>query len=64
MTGLWLKNLPKLEPTCVVPEADRREWVLRHGPSPDRWRERSRTFAGIAAAMAAQWGALALGRAA
>lgn len=55
-TGLWLRGLPSLTPTNVVPEREQR--VHRMAPGPDRWRERSRTFPGIAAAMAAQWGAL------
>ena len=54
-TCLWLKGLPKLAPTDVVEGREAR--VHRMPPSPDRWKERSRTFAGIAAAMAAQWGA-------
>ena len=54
-TCLWLKNLPALRPTNVV--AGREARVHRMAPGPNRWRERSRTFAGIAAAMADQWGA-------
>jgi hypothetical protein len=53
-TCLWLKNLPLLQPTTIVPERVPR--VHRMPPSPTRWRERSRTYPGIAAAMAAQWG--------
>ena len=53
-TCLWLKGLPKLTPSNVVGGRDAR--VHRMPPSPDRWKERSRTFAGIAEAMAAQWG--------
>jgi site-specific DNA-cytosine methylase len=53
-TCLWLKNLPKLQPTDVVDGREAR--VHRMPPGPDRWKERSRTFTGIAAAMAAQWG--------
>jgi hypothetical protein len=63
-TCLWLKNLPQLVPTHVeggdlfteaAPvERDPRVW--RMPPGPDRWKERSRTYAGIAAAMAQQWG--------
>jgi len=53
-TCLWLKNLPPLRPTRIV--SGREQRVHRMAPGPDRWRERSRTFAGIAAAMAAQWG--------
>lgn len=55
-TCLWLKNLPPLTPTDVVPGREQRIHLMP--PGPDRWRERSRTFAGIAAAMAAQWGNL------
>ncbi len=53
-TCLWLKNLPKLVPTNIVSGREAR--VHRMPPSPDRWKERSRTYTGIAAAMAAQWG--------
>jgi hypothetical protein len=53
-TCLWLKNLPKLAPTNVVDGRHAR--VHRVSPSPDRWKKRSRTYEGIAAAMAAQWG--------
>ena len=56
-TCLWLKGLPKLVPTNVV---DGREpKVHRMSPGPDRWKERSRTYRGIANAMAQQWGSLA-----
>ncbi len=55
-TCLWLKNLPPLVPTDVV--AGREARVHRMPPGPDRWKERSRTFPGIAAAMADQWGNL------
>lgn len=92
-TCLWLKNLPKLEPTdIVVPEwavredgtvhlsakgkrdnpthfltgrsrrvlrgAQAEQWERIHKmpPGPDRWKERSRTYPGIAEAMADQWG--------
>jgi hypothetical protein len=53
-TGLWLKNLPKLVPTNIV--EGRVPRVHYTSPSPDRWKERSRTQAGIAEAMANQWG--------
>ena len=53
-TCLWLKNLPKLKPTKVVDGREQR--VFRTPPSPDRWKIRSRTFEGIAKAMASQWG--------
>lgn len=51
---LWLKGLPKLKPTNVVDGRTAR--VHREPPSPDRWKNRSRTYPGVAAAMAAQWG--------
>ena len=52
-TCLWLKGLPKLRSTNVVDGREAR--VHRLPPSPDRWKLRSTTYAGIAAAMAAQW---------
>jgi hypothetical protein len=53
-TCLWLKGLPKLVPTDIV---DGRVPRVHHAsPGPDRWKERSRTLPGIAAAMADQWG--------
>ena len=55
-TCLWLKNLPKLQPTDVV--EGRTPRVHHASPGPDRWKERSRTLQGIADAMASQWGAL------
>jgi hypothetical protein len=51
---LWLKNLPKLKPTQVV--EGREAKVHRMPPGPDRWKERSRTYQGVADAMAQQWG--------
>jgi hypothetical protein len=53
-TCLWLKNLPPLTPTNIVNGREAR--VHRMAPSPTRWKERSKTYAGIAAAMADQWG--------
>jgi len=53
-TGLWLHNLPALTATEVVEGREQRVWKM--GPSPDRWKERSRTFTGIGKAMAEQWG--------
>jgi site-specific DNA-cytosine methylase len=53
-TCLWLKGLPKLTPTNIV--AGREARVHRMSPAPDRWKDRSRTYQGIADAMAAQWG--------
>lgn len=55
-TCLWLKGLPLLEPTDIV---EGREQRIHHmPPSVDRWKERSRTFQGIANAIAQQWGKL------
>lgn len=63
-TCLWLKALPHLVPTCIVGRGGRHvtksgrslpEWY-NLPPSADRWKIRSATFAGIAAAMAEQWG--------
>lgn len=53
-TCLWLKNLPPLKPTNIV--EGRKPRVHFASPGPDRWKERSRTLPGIAAAMASQWG--------
>lgn len=55
-TCLWLKNLPPLAPTEIVEGRTAR--VHRMPPSPDRWKERSRFFDGVARAMADQWGPL------
>jgi len=52
-TCLWLKNLPILAPTDVVEGRTAR--VHKSPPSPNRWKERSRTLPGIANAMAQQW---------
>lgn len=56
-TCLWLKNLPKLTPTKIVEGREGRVW--KESPSPNRWKERSRSFQGIAEAMAEQWGGIA-----
>lgn len=53
-TGLWLRGLPPLVPTLEVPGRVPR--VHRLPPSPNRWSLRSRTYLGIAEAMAEQWG--------
>ena len=53
-TCLWLKGLPKLVPTNIVKGRHGRVW--REAPSPERWKNRSRTLPGIAEAMAEQWG--------
>ena len=52
-TCLWLKNLPKLEPTNIVDGRENK--IHKMSPSPDRWKLRSLTYQGIADAMAAQW---------
>jgi site-specific DNA-cytosine methylase len=54
-TCLWLYNLPKLQPTAYA--LGREQRILSLPPSPDRWKERSRTYQGIAKAMGDQWGA-------
>jgi len=53
-TCLWLKNLPKLKPTDIVEGREAR--VHKEPPGPERWKNRSRTYQGIANAMAEQWG--------
>ncbi len=55
-TCLWLKGLPKLIPTNIVSGREAR--IHKMSPSPERWKERSRTYQGIADAMAEQWGRL------
>lgn len=54
-TCLWLKNFPRLVPTKIV---SGREARVLNTPPPraDRWKDRSRTYQGIAQAMADQWG--------
>lgn len=66
-TCLWLTNLPTLietenvyEPMMLLPK-NQRERNHYMPPSPDRWKERSRTYQGIAEAMAIQWGELERG---
>lgn len=64
-TQLWLRGLPPLVPTRILTRPASGHWdnqtasgQNRLGPSPDRWRERSRTYQGIADAMADQWGGI------
>ena len=52
-TCLWLRGLPALVPTDIVSGREAR--VHLASPGPDRWKERSRFFSGIADAMASQW---------
>ena len=53
-TCLWLKGLLKLMPTNIV--SGREAKIHKMPPSPTRWKDRSRTYEGIALAMADQWG--------
>ena len=53
-TCLWLENLPLLKPTNIVEGREGRIW--RMPPSPERTKLRSKTYQGIAEAMAVQWG--------
>lgn len=72
-TCLWLKNLPKLEPTNIVDKGEFKEWIGKNGKikkqpmwyyealtkaktTEERRGLRSKTFQGIADAMADQWG--------
>jgi len=62
-TCLWLKGLPKLVPTHILPLPEKGYWdnqtpsgQNKLGPSPTRKQDRSRTYEGIAEAMAEQWG--------
>ena len=53
-TGLWLRGLPRLKPTNIVPGREAK--VHTASPGPNRWKLRSLTYPGIARAMAEQWG--------
>ena len=56
-TCFWTRGLPPLQPTKIV---DGRTPRVHHAsPGPGRWKERSTTLEGVAAAMAAQWGGIA-----
>ena len=55
-TCLWLKGIDPLSPTNIVEGRDAR--IHKMPPSPDRWKERSKTYQGIADAMALQWGGI------
>jgi len=52
-TWLWLKNLPNLKPTNIVEGREQKVWNMT--PDPSRGHERSRSYPGIAKAMASQW---------
>jgi len=56
-TCLWLKNLPKLKSTNVVPGREPKIWMMS---GKDRWKNRSRTYEGVANAMGDQWGSTTL----
>lgn len=67
-TCLWLRGLPPLRPTKILPLPACGHWENQTpsgqnklGPSPDRAKMRSRTYPGIAAAMAEQWGLADIG---
>jgi hypothetical protein len=55
-TCLWLKNLPTLTPTDIVEGREQKLHLLP--PSKDRAKLRSKTYQGIASAVAQQWGSL------
>ena len=55
-TCFWTIGLPPLTPTSALTAADARPDCHHASPGPDRWKERSRTYPGIARAMAEQWG--------
>jgi hypothetical protein len=63
-TCLWLKNLPELQPTKIVDKGEmirttngtNAKWYHYLSPGQDRATIRSKTFPGIARAMAEQWG--------
>lgn len=57
-TCFWTRNLPPLVPTSDLDGTNARAECHLASPGPDRWKERSRTYPGIAREIAAQWGAL------
>ena len=57
-TGFWLRNLPRLIPTRLIPKDKVMQKIWLEPPGPERTRIRSKTFQGIAKAMAEQWGGL------
>lgn len=58
-TCFWTKGLPALVPTSTMTAADAKPDCHRASPGPDRWKLRSVTYPGIAAACAMQWGGIA-----
>ena len=59
-TCFWLRNLPVLQKTGTLDGTTARADVHNASPGPDRWKIRSKFYAGIASAMATQWGTAAL----
>lgn len=66
LTCFWLKGLPPLLPTDLLVRPSNGHWnnqtpsgQNRLAPGPDRWKERSRFYEGVATAMASQWGSMA-----
>jgi hypothetical protein len=59
-TCFWTRGLPPLVPTSDLTAADARADCHLASPGPDRWKERSRTYPGVARAIASQWGGLLL----
>lgn len=59
-TCLWLRGVPKLRRTGTLDGSTARPEIHTASPGPDRWKTRSRTFAGMAEAWADQWGGYAM----
>ena len=57
-TCFWTRGLPPLTPTSDMQATDARADCHLASPGPDRWKERSRTYPGLADAIASQWGPL------
>jgi hypothetical protein len=57
-TCFWTRGLPALVPTSALDGTTARAECHLASPGPDRWKDRSRTYPGLARAMAEQWGAL------
>ncbi len=54
-TGLWLKDVPRLEPLGILDGTTARDEIATASPGKDRWKIRSKTFPGMAEAFAEQW---------
>jgi len=59
-TCFWARGLPPLKPTSTLDGSTAVAEVHRAPPGPNRWKDRSRTYPGIAAAIADQWGRLSV----